>query len=248
MVHRAWIIGLMGNLQEATSELERVLQVARSRAEPQLHAILHSCLAHAHALAGNRESALPHARRELDLGERTGLHHIEVSAYWHLGAVHLLSAAWDDAALALERGLAIVREAHSGAFYETEILERLAEAYAGRGEMEHARQTAEEAISLARQRRMSYREASAHLAMARVLSRADAPSAAIEEHLARASTLVEETGARIFEPAILEERARLSLRAGDRQGFDRDLRAAQRLFAEMGATGHAERLAKELAA
>jgi hypothetical protein len=58
----------------------------------------------------------------------------------------------------------------------------------------------------------------------------------------------EETGTRIFAPAILEERARLSLRNGDRQAFERDLHAAQRLFAEMGATGHAERLTKELAA
>jgi hypothetical protein len=44
----------------------------------------------------------------------------------------------------------------------------------------------------------------------------------------------------------LVERAELSRLRGDGGASERDLREAHRLFTEMGATGHAERLAREL--
>jgi len=61
-----------------------------------------------------------------------------------------------------------------------------------------------------------------------------------------ASALAEEMNARSFEPFICEERARLARAAEDSAAFERELREAHRLYAEMGATGHAERLAREL--
>ena len=68
----------------------------------------------------------------------------------------------------------------------------------------------------------------------------------IEACLARALTLVEETGGRAIEPQIIEERARLAALRGDDGAAAEDLRRAHALYAEIGATGHAERLAKEL--
>jgi hypothetical protein len=47
-------------------------------------------------------------------------------------------------------------------------------------------------------------------------------------------------------PTVLEERTRLAHLLGDKPGCERKLRDAQRLFAEIGTTGHAERLAKGL--
>ena len=84
------------------------------------------------------------------------------------------------------------------------------------------------------------------LALARVLLRTDgpAPLAEIEATLARASVVVEETGARCRAAPIQELRAELAGTRGDREGQDRNLRQAHRLFTEMGATGHARRLAK----
>ncbi len=63
--------------------------------------------------------------------------------------------------------------------------------------------------------------------------------AALDEALA----LARSTGAASYEPLIRVELARL---AGDEDRRQRELREAHRLFTEMGATVHAERLAKEL--
>jgi hypothetical protein len=43
------------------------------------------------------------------------------------------------------------------------------------------------------------------------------------------------------------ELAELARQSGDADGHDRELREAHRLFTEIGATGHADRLAAELA-
>ena len=53
-------------------------------------------------------------------------------------------------------------------------------------------------------------------------------------------------GARAFAPFIIEERARLLEVLGDADGAAQHLREAQRAFAEVEATGHAERVAREL--
>jgi hypothetical protein len=60
--------------------------------------------------------------------------------------------------------------------------------------------------------------------------------------------LIEETASRVFAPEVHEERAELARLRGDDTTCERELREAHRLFAEMDATGHAERLARELEA
>jgi len=58
--------------------------------------------------------------------------------------------------------------------------------------------------------------------------------------------VVVETGAGAQTPFLIEERARLARDVGDSRGAARLLREAQRAFAEMGAAGHAARLADEI--
>jgi len=65
----------------------------------------------------------------------------------------------------------------------------------------------------------------------------------IEATLDRALALVHSTGARSYEPQIYVERARLAGLRSDAAGREQSLREAHRLFTEMGALGHAERLA-----
>ena len=59
--------------------------------------------------------------------------------------------------------------------------------------------------------------------------------------------LVHTTEAHAFEPFIHVERAALARLTGDEPTHERELREAHRLFVEMGATGHAERIASLLA-
>ena len=91
-------------------------------------------------------------------------------------------------------------------------------------------------------------ECEARLAVAQVLTRAEGPAAAEEigRALDRAAELVEHSGARLYQPRVHEARAELARVLGDQAERDRELREAHRLYTEMGATGHAQRLAKEL--
>jgi hypothetical protein len=58
---------------------------------------------------------------------------------------------------------------------------------------------------------------------------------------------LEATHARAYLPLVAEVRAELVGARGDEAGEHRGLREAHRLYDEMGATGHADRLAKVLA-
>jgi len=83
-----------------------------------------------------------------------------------------------------------------------------------------------------------------------VLRRADPTGARadIESALARAEALTEETGLLAHAPLIHLERAALARAHGDEATRQRELREAQRLFSEMGATARVEQVVKELQA
>ena len=55
-----------------------------------------------------------------------------------------------------------------------------------------------------------------------------------------------EAAAKNFRPLIHERRSYLAHALGDEATHQRELREAHRLFTEIGATGHAERVAREL--
>jgi len=125
----------------------------------------------------------------------------------------------------------------------------LADAQLGCGLGSQARTSAQEAFELAQRQGLRDDECLARLALARALRATEgvAASGAIESQLDAAATIVEETGAVAFAPFVLEERAALARLLGDEAGWERSLREAERLFAEMGTTARAERLARELA-
>jgi hypothetical protein len=117
-----------------------------------------------------------------------------------------------------------------------------------RGDPRRALEVADEAVSTARRHGTAEFELRSHLARARALSRgagADA-KAEIAKSLIAAEALLETTGAESWRPFIHEERARLAHLTGDEAAREQELREAQRLFLEIGAPTHAERISKEL--
>jgi hypothetical protein len=92
-------------------------------------------------------------------------------------------------------------------------------------------------------------EMRASLAQARVLLGAHRPDARaeIEAALTRALELVHDTGANAYEPQVHVELAELARQSGDEGTWREELSEAHRLFTEIGASGHAERVAEELA-
>ena len=86
------------------------------------------------------------------------------------------------------------------------------------------------------------------LAIARVLLRTEGArsACAIANALGRAESMVREAGVTLYEPFLRIEFAELARMTGDEAGRKRELREARRLFNEMGATLHADRITKEL--
>jgi hypothetical protein len=159
-----------------------------------------------------------------------------------------LNEQWSDAAATLEAALAEMRERQVGLSFEQFVLADLAQAVVALGDFDRARALADEAVTVAQQRHLI--EAYPLLARARVQRLSDGAQAAtaIEADLQRAMVVIEQTEARAYTPQVHVERAELARLLGDEVGYQRELREAHRLFTEMGATGHAERISRELSA
>lgn len=131
---------------------------------------------------------------------------------------------------------------------EARLLAWLAEASLGEGDRAWARLLGDEALRASRNRRTPTGECQACLTLARVVLGTDSLAAEqdIEMALNDALQLIEETLARIYPPQVHEERAKLANLRGDHAARGRELREADRLYVEMGATGHVERIAGKL--
>jgi tetratricopeptide (TPR) repeat protein len=184
----------------------------------------------------------------LEHAERTGSALSLGLAWISHGNALGLRGAWREARQSLERSVETIRASGIGLAFEPEAIASLAEACLELGDEARARVAADEAVRLARDRELRRPECEALLTRARVLAHFDgvAGRPAIEEALTRSAQLLEETGARLHEPRLHLARAELADLLGDAAGRERHLREAHRLFTEMGATGHAERLAREL--
>jgi hypothetical protein len=189
-----------------------------------------------------------HARALFTLRERVVSELIGSQAEVVLGMALLLDREWTRAATTLERLVADMQTRRVSLWIEALALDRLAEALLGTGNLVGAETRAREAREVARTRglRMGYR---GPLLLARIVARARGGTARaeVEQLLEESVAYLEETGARAWVPLLHEARAELERACGDAAAAERELREAQRLYAEMGATGHAERLARDLA-
>jgi tetratricopeptide (TPR) repeat protein len=198
---------------------------------------------------GEPEAALAHAQQTLEIAERVGDSVNRAWSWLTLGLAEQVRGEWRQAIDALERSQAIARERRTGIELDGWRLALLGESYLGLGEVERARALAAEGLEIARTHGNVWSETHASLALARVLlgSAGAGARAEIEAALTRALELARETDAKAFEPLVHVELAELAHQTGDQEGRERELREAQRLFTEIGATGHAECLSAELA-
>jgi len=245
---RVSVLGITGRVAEARSQLDQ--GVARMRALgdlPMVCALLtyHSMLAE---ISGETAGCVERCAEAVEIAERVGSPLAGSMSYRALGEAHLLCESWDQARAALEQALAIGRERDVAQFAEPLTLALLARALTGQGEAERAVATAREALALAERAGTVEFEASARRTLAWALLRRDGAGARseAEAQLERAEDIYEETGARGFLPLLHLERAELARACGDEAARERELREAHRLAIELGATGHARRLAAEL--
>jgi tetratricopeptide (TPR) repeat protein len=170
-------------------------------------------------------------------------------AYGTLGRAWVLSQRWGGAEEALSRAVSMATERRTGLPFLPRALTGLARVHLAAGDPEAARAVLDQALELAGELGARSQELDAQLALAQLLLRVQGLAARqqIDAALERAAALIEETGARAHQPGLHEARADLARLRGDGAACQRELREARRLFVEMGATGHVERLARELA-
>ena len=238
---RGWYLCLHGIPREGLEELEQVLRLARpgERAAGQARG---TCARFA-ILIGDRPRALSYSQEGLRNAERTGNVGGRVAALGWVGGAQLLEGQADLAIQTLTEALEL--GAREQVFQEFEALRQgqLAQAYLLRGDLDKARAMAERATDRLEERVQTKWSIEPRIVLARVLLTTDGRTAAseIESQLRQARTAIAESGAHIFMPFVREEFARL-LRTRGAADSERELREAQRLYQELGATAHAERL------
>ncbi|MCZ6823885.1 MAG: hypothetical protein O7F10_13115, partial [Deltaproteobacteria bacterium] len=234
---RGWFLGRVGRLVESEDEIRAVLEAVRdpSRDREVLYEC-HTTLVYIAWLRGDRAGATSAAREAARIGERLYVRTREIYSLREA----LLAERWAEAVAHIEGSPDRHREVGLGEFDEL-----ASEAYLRHGEQGQARTHAERALQLAETRRSATLRAGGLLALARVELSTGAADRA-RELLVEALRCADEAHAGARVPFIKYECAEAARALGDDTARARELREAHRLFIEMGATGHAERLAREL--
>jgi class 3 adenylate cyclase len=231
------------------ADAERVASLAAEQTSLETSGQAHFYSALAEEARGDAARTAAHARALFALRERAVNVMLAHMAESVLGMALLLDREWAQAVETLERLLADIQARQVGRFIEPLTLDRLAEALLGTGDLVAAEARAREVREIAHTRgsRHGYR---GPLLLARIVARARGVTARaeVEQLLEESVAYLEETGARAWVPLLHEARAELERACGDTAAEKRELHEAQRLYAEMGATGHAERLTRELGA
>jgi tetratricopeptide (TPR) repeat protein len=242
--------GWAGRPADGLAGLEWLAGVVRDEPTADMHeGVLRMWATHQAELLGDAPAALANARRVHEIVP--SLHNVGLAASgpYCLGIAHGLEGNADEAVRCLERAAALHQEGGGGPPVELLTLSsRLGVAYAELGQSERALDAAARGLALVRALRMPVFVVIALLMQARVFRRTQGAEAreAIEAALAEAEALIESTGIRGWQPFLHVERAELAQLVGDEATRERELREAHRLYTAMGATGHAERLGRQL--
>jgi adenylate cyclase len=245
---RGTILTYMGRHEESLRDLDRGTALAQEHGDVEVLGWMHGNYPFAAFASGNDLGAMSHARQALEIAEKSGSAISRVTARWALGMAHMSSGEWSEAKEALVQTLTLAREKRAGLFTEGNALTHLAAAYLELGENMLARKAIDEALAILRSMKAKADAPYTKLVEARVLLRSEGEKARteIEAALAEAISTMKQTAAKCWEPFIYEERAALARLLGDDAARQRELRTAHRLFQEMKADGHADRIRKEL--
>ena len=245
---RAQALMFLGRLTEARNQVGVAESVAEESRELEVFTWLQVTRALVEYTCGRAESGLEHGRRSLEIAEKLDNEASRMAAYAALGLANLVDGQPAAARDAFRESATIARDRRVVRALVPLVLAGLAEAHLALGEPTEAVATAREGIDLGNTGGCLYNEALAQLALAAALLARDCvgPRAEIESALERAEHLVASIEGRALSPRILELRGRLAAAVGDAPSSDRTFREALDLYRAIDATGHAERLAREL--
>jgi class 3 adenylate cyclase/tetratricopeptide (TPR) repeat protein len=239
-----------GRLDEARELMEQGLAIAADRNATETAGWAHMWIVYHACAAGEPARAVLHARQAMEIAERIGDAFSRSWSWVFLGRAAAMAGDWQQAKEAIERSQAISREHRVAVEGDPWRLIVLGKAHHGLGDPGQGVDLLREAVALARLRETPWQEGVANVVLARVLLDAEGLGAreGVEAALARADELVRARGLLSLQPTIHVERAELARQNGDAAEHERELRESHRQFIQVGAMGHAERVAGELAA
>jgi tetratricopeptide (TPR) repeat protein len=248
VMNRFWPLGHLGRLGEAGEALRRGIDLAREHGELELLSVGPGFRVHHGEWSGETATTLASARQSLEIAECTGVPGFLSLALAYLGDALRLEQRYPEALEAYEKALGLMRTKRVVLAWKPHVVSGQALVYSALGEHEKAIAQARSALEDSVRGGNRRAEDLARLTLARVLLAAGDPALhdEVETAVERAEALCQETGMRVHLPPLLEVRAALAERRGNPQEARRRLREAHRLYTEIGATGHAKRLAKEL--
>jgi tetratricopeptide (TPR) repeat protein len=207
---RGQTLVMLGRADEARPFLDRILKLDvkldRSHRDAIHYAIpslAYVDLAWAHH---DVATAQDHAERAFSLAAKSGNPYLRVYAQACRGLSHSIAGRPGLAIDDLSKALSFARSRKAGLENEPRMLADLAYAHFQNGECAQALSTVEEAIEVSTARHARVAECLARIIRAKILLHSEASDEADVE-LARASDLMRETGARIFEHFIIESAA-----------------------------------------
>jgi class 3 adenylate cyclase len=235
----------LGHPSDGVLLIEAGLELAAERDLTLNAGFCHNAYVRAVALFGEAAKAETHALAAMRAAERTGNKAMLVYAYDVMNLAHQQHARWTDAVECGQRAVEL-SDAHGVAkISENAHRAHLSHAYLRNGQLEPARRMAESAVEVSRRCGPRYTPR-AHLAMSRVLLETSGTREQIEAHLAAAQAAINETGARVYEPFIFEDRSRLASRVGDADTRRRMLQHALQRYTEMSLPVPAQRIQRAL--
>jgi tetratricopeptide (TPR) repeat protein len=248
VIERFRALGVLGRLEESDEALQWGMGIARDHGDLGLWSLGLSYRALHAEWSGETAEALTSARQGLEIAERTGVPIFLSIAQVCLGDALRLEQRHPEALEAYQRALGLILKERVMLIWKPHAVSGQALTRSAMGEHGEAIALARSALEESVTRGNRLVEDIARLTLARVLLAADNADLhdEVEEIVARAETLSEETGMRVHRPSLLEVRAALAERRGSPQEALQRLREAHSLYTEMRATGHAERLAREL--
>jgi class 3 adenylate cyclase/tetratricopeptide (TPR) repeat protein len=240
-----------GRPRAALDDMERAERLAREHGQFEIECYCQYWLIGPVAeLLGDTERGLACARRAIAAAEKTPSPMMQVYSNLTASMARYWAGAFESAESCAEQALEVSREAGIGVVDQSLMLALLAAARAALGEPEDARTLSERAVALADHRQGGALSVVVRLYRLQALLAAGevASTEEIAGTLQDLERWIEERSWDGYRPFAHVGRAELARRRRDDADRERHLREAHHLFTEMGATGHAERVARELAA
>jgi tetratricopeptide (TPR) repeat protein len=207
---RGRILVRLGRFSEAEECLDMMLKIEQTLPDPAIQFIPHFAYVDL-AGRGDAELAMQHAFRVTEIADKSQIPYLSVYASAFRGTARSIARDFDAAVRDFRESLASARKAKAALEYEPEILASLADCYRQMRNFDQAEAAAMEAIEVARQRSARLAECRASITCGAAILAGSEPRRNLQamDLFGRAEQLIRSTGAKIYEPLLMRERARV---------------------------------------